>query len=205
MSCCSSSKHRPPRRNQKPCPSGPVRPVRSVRSVRPSVRSVRPSVRPSVRSVPDFLGFLEIRDFPGFSGKSRISRVSHGKSWFFLDFLEDLAKFCEENPIEYPVRYYGEAGVPPWNYGKEGSMTGYGTKKCVYKGEEYNSLTEAAEANGVSVSAVSQYIKRNPTDRGRYEGPIVYKGREYANLRECARITGNPYSSVQNWVLRHND
>ena len=121
------------------------------------------------------------------------------------EFLEDLARFCEDNPVGGEDRFYGEAGVPPvcagWNKGILGANEGCGTKPCVYKGVEYNSLTEAAEANGVTISAVSQYIKREGA--WRYELPVTYKGVEYPNLRECARITGAPYSSVATWVRRH--
>ena len=74
-------------------------------------------------------------------------------------------------------------------------------KECVYKGKYYRTMTEAAKDNGVSVSAVSLYVKREGC--WRYEMPIVYKGVEYQNFKECAKITEQPYSSITQWVRRH--
>jgi predicted GIY-YIG superfamily endonuclease len=53
-------------------------------------------------------------------------------------------------------------GNIPWNKGKSG-FTGP-VKPCIYKGIEFNSRTEAASHFGVSVSAVTLWIKKNQSN-----------------------------------------
>ena len=88
-----------------------------------------------------------------------------------------------------------------------GDNTGHGIPsprrtKCVYKGKEFNSMTEAAEYFGTSVSAVSLYIQRKGCHR--YEMPVEYKGKVYKCIAEAAKLNNSPYSSVAAWVKRHN-
>ena len=73
---------------------------------------------------------------------------------------------------------------------------------CTYKGKQFDSMTEAAEYFGVTVSAVSLYVSRIGCHR--YEMPVMYKGKRYESIVEAATINDAPYSSVANWVRRHN-
>ena len=50
-------------------------------------------------------------------------------------------------------------GKPAWNKGIKGAGYRQGIKKCVYRGMEFPSMTDAAEYFGVSISAVSQANK----------------------------------------------
>ena len=75
-------------------------------------------------------------------------------------------------------------------------------KPCIYKGERYPTLTAAAKAHGVSIGAVSQYVKREGCLRREY--PIVHKGISYKSIKECATITGENRSTISSWVQRHN-
>ena len=52
-------------------------------------------------------------------------------------------------------------GNIPWNKGIVGAGKGLGTKPCIYKGIEFNSRTEAASYFGVSVGAVTLWIKKH--------------------------------------------
>lgn len=49
-------------------------------------------------------------------------------------------------------------GNIPWNKGKSGFRGP--TKSCIYKGIKFNSRTEAASHFGVTVSAVTLWIKK---------------------------------------------
>jgi predicted GIY-YIG superfamily endonuclease len=51
-------------------------------------------------------------------------------------------------------------GKIPWNKGIKGAGKECGTKSCTYRGVFFNSLTEAANYFGVSVSAVSKSFKK---------------------------------------------
>ena len=50
-------------------------------------------------------------------------------------------------------------GKPAWNKGIRGAGYRQGIKKCVYRGIEFPSMTDAAEYFGVSISAVSRANK----------------------------------------------
>ena len=76
-------------------------------------------------------------------------------------------------------------------------------KPCVYKGVHYDNMTEAAKANGVSIGAVSTYVKREGKVQ-RYDMPIIYKGIRYNNISHAMKETGKCHSTIQSYVWRHN-
>ena len=47
-----------------------------------------------------------------------------------------------------------------WNKGIKGAGKGQGVKSCVYRGKTFSSMTEAANHYNVSISAVSQAVKK---------------------------------------------
>ena len=51
-------------------------------------------------------------------------------------------------------------GKPAWNRGIKGAGYRQGVKRCVYRGMEFTSMTDAAEHFGVTISAVSRANKQ---------------------------------------------
>ena len=120
--------------------------------------------------------------------------------------LDEMFGIDSDKPVEFNLEGTIEGSYSPvsigWNRGKVGSMTGLGTKECVYKGLKFSSMTEAAEHFGVSISAVSLYVKRKGCHR--YEYPVMYKGNTYKSIADAAKLNGVPYGSVAKWVRYHN-
>lgn len=136
------------------------------------------------------------------STKLQHSYNKHGKQAFRWEVLEQITcddSYAYERETHW-IQYF-DSYNNGYNMSPSGEVSTYGAIACIWNGIEYSSLSEAAQANNLTIDTLRYRLKKGMTSEADVQGHEVaceWNNTQYKSIKEAA-IANNvsPYAMLR--------
>lgn len=154
------------------------------------------SIKPKIRKGEHFSALKHNRHH---STKLQNAYNKYGRSAFTFEIIEEniSPEFAEEREAQIIASY--DSCKNGYNMTTGGEMPNPVKKTCIWNGQEYSSVAEAARGNGYSEFGLYYHVERGLTSDDQindYSRVVTWNGIEYPSLHQAAKACGINVASM---------